>query len=134
VSENLNLVRGIYAAWERGDFSVTDWMDPEIEVVVVSELLPVSAKGPVELARVWSEVMNPYEGYRVEAVDFREIDDERVLVLAEQSGAAKQAEYRSAARERTCSMRATGRSSSMRTVAPSSPTSTWRGRRCRRRT
>src|SRR5450432_3990460 len=89
MSENLELVRSIYPAWERGDFSRTDWMDPEIEVVVVSELLPISAKGLVELGRIWGEAMNSYEHYRVEPEEFRELDEERVLVLAEQGGRGK---------------------------------------------
>jgi hypothetical protein len=35
VSANLNVVRSIYADFELGDFSSTEWADPEMELVVM---------------------------------------------------------------------------------------------------
>jgi hypothetical protein len=43
-SANLEVVRSLYAARERGDWSSTQWGDPEIEYVIAdgpsSELVP----------------------------------------------------------------------------------------------
>jgi ketosteroid isomerase-like protein len=86
---NLDLVRSIFAAWERGDFSSAEWADPKIEVVLVDGPAPELWRGLAGMAEGWRDFLNAWEGYRVEADDYRDLDDERVLVLISQSGRGK---------------------------------------------
>jgi ketosteroid isomerase-like protein len=90
VSENLDLVRSLYAAWERGDyFSHGDWADPEIEFVIADGPEPGSWKGQMEMARAWRNYLSAWEDYRGALDGYREIDDDRVLALARRTGRAK---------------------------------------------
>jgi ketosteroid isomerase-like protein len=86
MSENLDLVRSIYAAWERGDWSWTDWADPEIEVLVADGPSPGRWKGLAGMVESARDFFSAWEGYRIEADEFREVDDERILVLYHRSG------------------------------------------------
>jgi hypothetical protein len=91
VSENLDLVRSIYADWERGDFRSVEWADPEIELTV-EEFGPLVAQtwtglaGVAEAARSRMEVINQF---RIEAEEYRELDAHRVLVFDRRSGTFK---------------------------------------------
>jgi ketosteroid isomerase-like protein len=82
-------VRSIYAAWERGDFSNADWADPAIEFVIADGPSPgtwTGLRGLAEGHRAW---LSAWEGFRSEAHEYRELDDERVFVLSRYSGRGK---------------------------------------------
>jgi ketosteroid isomerase-like protein len=90
VSENLDLVRSIYTDWERGDFSRADWADSDIAFVICGGPAPGSWRGPVEMARAWRDYLSTWEDYRAALDTYREIDDDRTLVLGRRrAGRAK---------------------------------------------
>jgi hypothetical protein len=88
VSENLDLVRSIYADWERGNWTRADWADPDIEFVQVDGPDPSRSTGLAAMAAAWSSRLSEFDGVRVEAEEFRELDDGRVLVLVRNTGRA----------------------------------------------
>jgi ketosteroid isomerase-like protein len=89
VSANLDLVRSIFAAWGRGDFSSVEWADQEIELVTVDGPEPGSWSGLAGVANAWRDYLRAWDAWRVEAEEYREPDDERVLVLDRRSGRGK---------------------------------------------
>jgi ketosteroid isomerase-like protein len=80
-SSNVELVRSIFAAWERGDFSSTKWADPEIEYVIADGPAPGSWRGLPGMAEGWRNFLNAWEDYRAIADEYVELDDDRVVVL-----------------------------------------------------
>jgi len=87
--ENVELLRGIYADWARGDFSSNTWADSEIELVVADGPSPGRWKGIAAMAESWSEVLSAWEELRAEPEEYRELDHARVLVLTRNSGRGK---------------------------------------------
>jgi ketosteroid isomerase-like protein len=87
VSENLDLVRSIYADWERGDFSSAEWVDPEFEYTFADGPHPGTWIG--RMPKGFRDWTSAWEDYRPEAEEYRELDAERVLVLYRNSGRGK---------------------------------------------
>jgi ketosteroid isomerase-like protein len=88
-SANLELVRWIYTAWERGDYRSADWADPDIEYVQLDGPAPGSWVGLAGMVEAWRGILSPWEELRVEAEEYRELDGERVLVVNHFSGRGK---------------------------------------------
>jgi ketosteroid isomerase-like protein len=85
-SSNLDLVRSIYTAWERGDFSSTDWADPEIEFVISDGPTAGAWVGVAPMIKSFRGFVGVWEDFRIDAGTFHELDAERVLVLVHFSG------------------------------------------------
>ena len=86
MSENLDIVRSIYADWERGDFSNAAWADPEIEFVLADGPEPGCWTGVAAMARAWSDRLSAFDDYRTAGREYRVLDDERILVLVTHTG------------------------------------------------
>jgi ketosteroid isomerase-like protein len=89
MSENLDLVRSIYADWERGDFASAEWAHPEIEYATRDGLVPASTIGVTGMATTFAAFASAWHDYRVELDECREIDAERVIATIRLIGRGK---------------------------------------------
>ena len=80
-SANVKLVRSLYADWERGDYSSSEWAHPEIEWVVADGPDPGTWIGVTGMADGFRSSMGVWKDVRAEVEEYRELDGERVLVL-----------------------------------------------------
>jgi ketosteroid isomerase-like protein len=87
--ENVELVRSIYAAWERGDYSSAEWAHPEIEFAFADGPAPGRSTGLAGMAEAMRDWLGSWEEFRQVADDYRELDDERLLVLLHWDGRGK---------------------------------------------
>jgi ketosteroid isomerase-like protein len=89
MSENVDLVRSIFAEWERGDFSSSEWAHPDLELVIADGPAPGHWRGLSACAEAWRDLLSAWTDMHPDAEEYREVDDERVFVLAHFSGYGK---------------------------------------------
>ncbi len=89
MSKNLDLVRSIYADWERGDFTRENWADPAIELVRPESLDSDPLKGRDASSGGWREWLGVWSDFHAEAHDYRDLDAERVLVFGRMRGTGR---------------------------------------------
>jgi ketosteroid isomerase-like protein len=78
---NVELVRSIYEGWESGDFSSWEWAHPEIECAAFGGPVTGGYTGPAAIADGWRAMLELLDDAHPEAQEYRDVDDERVLVL-----------------------------------------------------
>jgi ketosteroid isomerase-like protein len=86
VSANLELVRSIFAAWAKGDFTSADWADPEIDFEFADGPVPDRAKGLDGMVELWRSMLDAWLDLRAIPEAFHELDDGRILVFLRNEG------------------------------------------------
>jgi ketosteroid isomerase-like protein len=76
--QNVELIRSIYSAWERGDFSSVEWADPEIEFTIPGPDLKVH-RGLEALSDAWGEWLREFDEFSILGREFYDAGD-RVVV------------------------------------------------------
>jgi ketosteroid isomerase-like protein len=75
---NVELVKEIFSAWERGDFSSTDWADPEIEFSIPGPDSHVH-RGIESMGQAWAEWLGAFDEFRVAGEEFYDAGDKVVI-------------------------------------------------------
>jgi hypothetical protein len=86
---NMDVVRSICAARERGDYSDAGWAHPDIEYVMADGPAPATWRGKAEMAAGVRDFLSTWKGFRGEVDGYQELDLERVLLLLRFSGRGK---------------------------------------------
>jgi ketosteroid isomerase-like protein len=86
---NLEVVRSIWSAWERGEYDSIHWEDSEIEFVMADGPTPGRWRGAAGITEGWGGFLSAWEGFRAKGGEYHELDDERVLVISSFAGRGK---------------------------------------------
>jgi hypothetical protein len=86
VSANLDLVRSIYADWERGEFKNAEWAHAGIEYRLPDGPSPDRCFGRDAMAEAVRGVLSAWRAVRLQAEEYRTLDGKHVLVLTRTVG------------------------------------------------
>jgi ketosteroid isomerase-like protein len=89
VTSNREIVESIYAAWKKGDWTNSEWADPDIRFEMVGGLSEGSWRGLAEMSEAWAAMLTVWEDLSAVPEEIRVLDDERVLVLLRNQGRGK---------------------------------------------
>jgi hypothetical protein len=81
--ENVEIVRSIYRAVGRGDYSSSEWADPDIEFVAPYEERPL--RGAEAMQRSWREFLSAWKDFKAEPEEIIDAG-EQVLVFERVGG------------------------------------------------
>jgi ketosteroid isomerase-like protein len=81
VSANADLVRSIYARWQRGDFSSVQWAHPQIEFEFADGPEPGRWTGIEQMSARYAGWLRGWKDFRAEAERYFTPDERRVLVF-----------------------------------------------------
>jgi ketosteroid isomerase-like protein len=73
-SANLDLVRSVYADWERGDFGANEWAHPDIEFVVADGPEPGRWIGTAGMSEGNRAIVAGWEDIRLQPDEYRELE------------------------------------------------------------
>jgi ketosteroid isomerase-like protein len=85
---NLNIVRSISSAWERGDYSSIEWADAEIQFVIADGPEAGRSTGHAGIKPSLQEFGSAWDEYHSRVEEYRELED-GVLVLTYATGRGK---------------------------------------------
>jgi ketosteroid isomerase-like protein len=92
-SENIEIVRGIYSRWARGDMrGGVDRFDPAI---VFESFMPdsserVISRTPAQVEAFMREFLSYWRDYRIVGDEFHEVGGDKVVVYGRQAGTGRQ--------------------------------------------
>jgi ketosteroid isomerase-like protein len=87
--ENVEIVRRVFAAWERGDFTYVDDFDPEIEFEMVDWPHQTKVNGIDAMWETWRSTLSAWVGFRSIPDEITGFGD-RVLVTTRVEGRGKE--------------------------------------------